>query len=100
MIATVGVQLESSHPVNLVPFQWFSLTFEKTYLQIERKEFALMFTSFFAFAFCFRFDKFAVLFLCFSHQEIKSANDIVHSMEESIGCVNVMDSQARKPLPT
>jgi hypothetical protein len=71
MIATVGVQLESSHPVNLVLVRRFSVAFEKTYLQIERKEFALMLTSFFAFAFCFRFDKFAVLFLCFSHQEIK-----------------------------
>jgi hypothetical protein len=71
MIATVDAPLESSHPANLVLVRRLSLAFEKTYLQIECKEFALMFTSFFAFAFCFRFDKFAVLFLCFSHQKIK-----------------------------
>ena len=71
MIATVDAQLELSHPANFVLVRRFSLAFEKTYLQIERKEFALMFTSFFAFAFCFRFDKFAVLFLCFSHQKVK-----------------------------
>jgi hypothetical protein len=30
MIATVGVQLELSHPVNLVPVRRLSLAFEKT----------------------------------------------------------------------
>jgi hypothetical protein len=67
IITTIYAQLELSHPVNLVLVRRFSLAFEKTYLQIERKELALMFTSFFTFAFCFGSDKFAVLFLRFSH---------------------------------
>jgi hypothetical protein len=71
IIATVDVQLELSHPVNSVLVRRFSVTFEKTYLHIERKKFALMFKSFFAFAFCFSFEMFPVLFLCFSHQKIK-----------------------------
>jgi hypothetical protein len=71
MIATVDAQLESSYPAYLVLVRRFSVAFEKTYLQIERKEFALMLTSFFTFAFCFRLNKFTVSFLCFSHQKIK-----------------------------
>jgi hypothetical protein len=32
IIATMDVQLELSHPVNLVPVRRFSLAFKKTYL--------------------------------------------------------------------
>ena len=90
IIGTIDVQLGTNPTVNSVLARGFSVTFEKTDLQIERKQLAIMLTSFLALALCFGFEKFLVLFPCLSDQNIKQANDSVHWMGENIDCVNVV----------